>query len=252
MSKKMLCLMMAVLMLGSCSKEEPIEKPVEVTPPPVVREEQTQTKEQNVEIKEETTSSNWPYSPVDMSKPMSDDPNVIKYLDYFFGPAQHVVFLEMDGEQISDKSVAVYSFLEAWMSDPTSELSDGFPQEQLNELSMKYFGRVPDTYESSMLTVNPDTGNVQSTGWGGSAYYHVLREREELPDGKLRLVFDLIEPYSSSYDLPISYEEFKHAVYSGQLDCVWPSFQKKELILSEHTDENGQFYVQYHSVSVVE
>ena len=201
---------------------------------------------------EETTNSNWLYPPVDMSKPLIDDPEVIKYLDYFIGPAQHVVFLEMDGEQISDKSMAVYSFLEAWMADPTSDHSDGYPKEKLDELSMKYFGEVPKTYESSMLTVNSQTGNVQSTGWGGGAYYHVLKDREELGDGKIRFVFDLIEPYSASYDLPITYEEFKHAVYSGQLDCVWPASTQKEYILSEHTDENGEFYVQYHSVSVVE
>jgi hypothetical protein len=187
-----------------------------------------------------------------MSKPLTDDSEVIKYLDYFIGPAQHVVFLEMDGEQISDKSMAVYSFLEAWMADPTSDHSDGFQKEKLDELSMKYFGEVPKTYESSMLMVNQQTGNVQSTGWSGWSYYHVLKEREELGDGKIRLVFDLIEPYMSEYEVPISFEEYKHALYSGQLECWYPSSLQKEYVLSEHTDENGEFYVQYHSASVVE
>ncbi len=251
MSKKMLCVLLAMLMMSACAKEE-IQEPAQEASQAVITEVQPKIEEPKVEIKAETTNSNWPYPPVDMSKPLVDDPEVIKYLDYFIGPAQHVVFLEMDGEQISDKSMAVYSFLEAWMADPTSDHSDGFSKEKLDELSMKYFGEVPKTYESSMLTVNPQTGNVQSTGWGGGAYYHVLKDREELGNGKIRFVFNLIEPYSASYDLPITYEEFKHAVYSGLLDCVWPSSTQKEYILSEHTDENGEFYVQYHSVSVVE
>ena len=71
-------------------------------------------------------------------------------------------------------------------------------------------------------------------------------------DGKIRLVFDLIEPYMSEYEVPISFEEYKHALYSGQLECWYPSSLQKEYILSEHTDENGEFYVQYHSASVVE
>lgn len=250
MSKKLLCLLLALLVLSGCAKEGLME-PAEVAQP-IVEEEQVKTEEPKVEIEEETTNSNWPYPAVDMSKPISDDPNMIRYLDYFMGPAQHVVFLEMDGEAISDRSMAVYSFLEAWRTDSMSDHSDGFPKEQLDELCMKYFGRVPKSYESSMLTVDAATGNVQSTGWGGSAFYHILKEREELSDGTVRLVFDLLEPYSSSYELPISYEEFKHAVYSGQLDCVWSASMQMEYVLSEHTDENGEFYVQYHSVSVVE
>ena len=251
MSKKMLCVLLAMLMMSACAKEE-IQEPAQEASQAVITEEQPKIEEPKVEIKEETTNSNWPYPPVDMSKPLIDDPEVIKYLDYFIGPAQHVVFLEMDGEQISDKSMAVYSFLEAWMTDSDSDHSDGFQKEQLDDLSIKYFGKTPKTYESSMLTVNPQTGNVQSTGWSGWSYYHVLKEREELCDGKIRLVFDLIEPYMSEYEVPISFEEYKHAIYSGQLECWYPSSLQKEYVLSEHTDENGEFYVQYHSVSVVE
>lgn len=254
MSKKMWTILLAVLLLlSACAHEEKKETISEnQSVETIVNEKEVKAEEQKVETKTETTNSSWNYPAVDMNKAVSDDPDVIKYLDYFMGPAQHVVFLEMDGEKISDKSMAVYSFLQAYQDKPLEDYSRGVPKEQLDESCMKYFGRVPETYESSMLTVDKENGKVQAAGWDGWSFYHVLREKEELADGTVRLLFDLVDPYMSEYESPITYEEYKHAVYSGQLECVPSTGLQKEMILTEHTDENGEFYVQYHSIRVVE
>ena len=249
--KNLFLLLVLCLLLCSCQNEademvstpaeEPqkVEEPAEESPKEVIEEPP---------VVQEEISQDWPYPAVDMSKPITADAEVLKYFEYFNDAAAQVVFLEEENGQLTDKSISVYSYLELCrnMGEWTIPLAD------MDETCMKFFGRIPSTYNSSMLEVDTTENTVSSTGWGGWSLYYMLKEKEELPSGQVRLLFETIDTYDSSYEWPITWEEYRHAVLSRQWECLPAEKTLTEMILTEKTDEDGAFYVQYHSVHSVE
>lgn len=257
--KKLFLVFALCLILCSCQKEveevvsipaeEPqkVEEPAEESPKEVIEEPS---------VIQEEVSQEWPYPAIDMNMPVSDDEDVLKYFEYFNGPAQQVIFLESDENgNLTDKSIAVYSYLDVVYRSMNVDGGEGqwtVPIVDMNETCMKFFGRVPATYSSSMLEVNLSDNTVSSTGWGGWSLYYMLKEKEELQNGQIKLLFETIDTYNSSYEIPITWEEYRHAVLSRQWECLPAEKMLTEMILTEKTDEDGEFYVQYHSVHRVE
>ncbi len=193
--------------------------------------------------------STWPYDPIDKTKPIAYSEDVLRYWDYFSHDGQFVTALNADGDTLTDQSIAVYSYLSAFYHTEGADHAQGLPVEQLKKESLKYFGKVPASYENSMLEKNPSSGNILPTGWDLSSNLYLLKEKETLPDGNVRAVFSVYFAYDGSSEWPISAQEYEYALLSNQLNCLPPLEPlTAEMILTEKTDENGTFYVQYHSI----
>ncbi len=255
-----LCLLLALcLLFCGCQKELIEETP---TPPEVkhTEEEVEQPKEETpvvpTETVEEQPTIDWPYPAIDMNKPVSDDEDVLKYFDYFNGPAQHVIFLENEENgDLTDKSIAVYSYLDVVHRSMSVDGGEGqwtVPIADMDDTCMKFFGKIPTTYKSSMLDVDPVSNTVTATGWGGWSNYYLLNQKEELPEGKLRLVFEVYGGDYISDEMPMTWEEYRYAILTCQWDCLPGKPFLKEFVVTEKIDENGEFYVQYHSIQTLD
>lgn len=193
MSKKMLSILLAIVLLSGCASEE------------VSKEE------------------------------------VQKYLEYL--DASNVGVLQMDGDRFTDESMLQYAFLTlAQEEDYIPE--EGLSKEELSAFCEQYFGIAPAFKESYLFQI--DDEQIISNGWDYvSDSYYILTEKEEKKDGTICAEFDLYNRFTEQSD-----EEYRKQLINGETKTE--KIDSIEMLLSEHTDENGEFYVQYHSVRVVE
>lgn len=257
--KKLCFLLVFCLLFCACQKqsEEPVTAPVE---PPTTEETMEKQKEEPptvpAEPAQEQPALDWPYPAIDMNKPVSTEEDVLKYFDYFNGPAQQITFLESDENgNLTDKSMAVYSYLDVVyrsMSADGGERQWTVSIADMDETCMKFFGKIPATYKSSMLDVDPANNTVTATGWSGWGCYYMLKSKEVLPDEKCCLVFEVYGDNYISDEMPMTWEEYRHAILSRQWECLPGEPFLMELVVTEKTDENGEFYVQYHSMRDLE
>jgi hypothetical protein len=169
-----------------------------------------------------------------------------KYYDYFRENNYVSMLLNnsSSGEGFSDKDMVVYALCELIkLSDFGYDQAVGFPKEEIDGVIQKYFGTVVSQYESSMTTVIPETGNITSTGWGGTSMAFVLKELTTEPDGILTGIFyefnfgmDGYQPTTKEDLLRYQFEEY------GQPFLI-------KIVFEEKTDENGKMYLRYHEIT---
>ncbi len=110
-----------------------------------------------------------------------------KYYDYF-EENNHVSVLlgnETGGEGFSDEEMAAYAIIEIMKLDGyVKEYPDGFSKEDIDAITMKYFGTTIKNYNNRITSVDTETGNITSIGWSGTTMAFVLKELTAQPDGK--------------------------------------------------------------------
>jgi hypothetical protein len=178
--------------------------------------------------------------------PIPYNAEVEKYYDYF-RENNYVGWLLGDtssGEGFSDANMVVYALCELiLLSDGSYEQEIGFPKEEIDAVIQKYFGTTVRGYESKMIAVIPETGNITSTGWGGSSLAFVLKELETEPDGISTGIF-----YLFSFDMDGYQPTTKEDLLCYQFeDYGQPSLVK--IVFEEKADENGKLYLRYHEIT---
>ena len=116
----------------------------------------------------------------------------------------------------------------------------GFPKEDIDAVTEKYFGATIKNYENKMSTVISETGNIASTGWGGTSLALVLKELKTESDGIYTGVF---------YQFGFSMDEYQSSTKDDLLRGQFDSYRQPSLItivFEEKTDDNGDMYLRYY------
>lgn len=177
-------------------------------------------------------------------------PEVERYLDYFLAHS-YVSFLISDAEQagFSDEQMAAFALsrLIAKSDEPGAAEYDhtvGFPKADMDAVTMKYFGILPQNYENRLTTVLPD-GNITGTGWGGSAALYLLHDIAQAGDGRIRGQF-----YCVSFGMDENIMEAKEYLLQGDFS-EYPDVSLVTLTFTEERDEEGDF-LRFYSASAQE
>ena len=177
--------------------------------------------------------------------PSGFDETAEKYYDYMDRNNYISMILsdEKGSEGFTDAQMAAYAISELIiLSDGAYDHAVGFPKEEIDAITKKYFGTTIRNYENRMSTVIPSTGNITATGWGGNPIALVLKELEIDSDGVCTGVF---------YQLRFSLDEIKPSMKSDLLQGSFDGYGQPFLItivFEEKTDENGEMYLRYHDV----
>ena len=209
------------------------------------------------EIKESSNQELPPSSVSEESQPPEEtsntpNPNEIplayhadteKYYDYFRENNYVGMLLrnETGGKGFSDAEMASYALCELIkLSDGIYDSAIGFPKEDIDAVTEKYFGAMIKNYENRMTTVISETGNITSTGWGGTSLALVLKELKTESDGIYTAVF---------YQFGFSMDEYQSSTKDDLLREQFDSYRQPSLItivFEEKTDENGEMYLRYY------
>jgi hypothetical protein len=144
---------------------------------------------------------------------------------------------EIEGEGFSDMSMTVYALVELWSLHIGA---DGFPKEDIDAITEKYFGTTVQNFESQMTTVIPETGEVTATGWGGSSARYVLKDLQTDTDGIRTGEF-----YLFSFGMGEIPATTKEDLLQGHFD-EYPQPSLATIVFEEKTDENGEMYLRYY------
>jgi len=168
-----------------------------------------------------------------------------KFYDYFRENSHIYALLsnESGGESFSDAEMAEYAICELIIKNGGSyEQEIGFPKDDVDAVTMKFFGTTIKDYENKKSTVITETGNITSTGWGGSSVALVLKESDTDANGICSAVF---------YVFSFGMGEFHESTKSDLLNERFENYSKPNLVkivFEEKTDENGKMYLLYHMV----
>lgn len=188
-------------------------------------------------------SSTEPPSQGEEVKPVN--PDVKKYFDYFMKNDYVSMLLgdETGGKGFSDAQMAAYALCELIkQSAGDYEQEIGFPKEDFDHMTLKYFGTTVQKHENRMATVIPETGNITSTGWDGASLCFILKELTAESDGMSSGVF---------YVLSFNMGEYQSSMESDLLQGLFDDNRRPFLItivFEEKIDENGEMYLRYDDI----
>ena len=223
----LLCTCLAVSVAACANKNERKESPTPELPPASVSEDGS-----SMPDSEET--------------PIAYNEALEKYYDYFSNNSHTGMLLgnETKGEGFSDAEMAAYALCELILqSDGTYEQAVGFPKEDIDAVTEKYFGANIKKYENRISTVIPGTGYITSTGWGGSSAVLVLKELRTDLDGISTGVF---------YQFNFGMDGFRPTTKDDLLQGKFENYEQlllTTIIFEEKTDENGEMYLRYYKIS---
>jgi hypothetical protein len=184
--------------------------------------------------------------------PLAYNEDVEKYFDYFavHGHVSLIIGDENNGEGFSDAEMAGYALSELILeSNGTYEQSVGFPKEDFEAVTEKYFGAIIQNYNNRISFVIPETGNITPTGWSGASFDFVLKELQTDASGIHTGVF---------YEFAFGWEgpppdktELRRKFRDDLLRGFFDDYAQPSLItivFEEKVDENGEMYLLYHDI----
>ena len=184
-------------------------------------------------------------APAEVQPPVS--PEVERYLDYFLAHG-YVNFLVDDIERagFADEQMAAFalSHLIAESHRPGATEYDpavGFPKADMDAAAIKYFGAAPKNYENRKTTLLP-SGNVGSTGWGGSASLYLLHGLETTEDGRTRGRF-----YRVGFSMDEDRVAARERLLKGDFSA-YPEVDLVTMVFTEEQDDEGPFLRFYSAV----
>ena len=168
-----------------------------------------------------------------------------KYYDYF--EKNNHIYLLLDNETgkegFSDAEMAGFALCELILkSDMSYEQETGFPKEDIDAVVEKCFGTAVQNYENKKTTIVPKTGNITSTGWGGSAVRFVLKELETDQNGINTAVF-----YQFNFGMDGISPTAREDLLQGKFDSYGEPFLVT-VTFEEKLDENNDMYLRYYEV----
>lgn len=165
-----------------------------------------------------------------------------KYYDYFMANV-HVSMLLGDKQEntgFSDSEMAAYVLCQLIVENAGNYEQDvGFPKEEFDAVTRKYFGTTVQKYENQKSTVIPGTGNITATGWGGSLVALVLKELEIGSDGTRTGIF-----YQFSFSMDGLPPSAKADLLQGFFEDYGQPYLV-QIVFTEQTDSNGELYLRY-------
>ena len=168
-----------------------------------------------------------------------------KYYDYFSANNYVSMLLsnETKGEGFSDAEMAAYALSELILqNNDTYEQAVGFPKEDIDAVTEKYFGAVIQTYKNKTSTVIPGTGNITATGWGGSSVVFILKELATNSDGISTGVF-----YQFNFGMEGLRPTTKDDLLQGKFEDYGQPFLVT-IVFEEKADESGELYLRYYKL----
>lgn len=174
------------------------------------------------------------------------DPVAEAYYDYLSAHDNFAMLLsgEKDGG-FSDAEMAAFTIGELILLG-AYDMENGNPKEAYDAITEKYFGTTIKDFNTSKSTVIPETGNITSTGWGGSIIFMVLRDIAEQADGTVVAHFYRLSRGMSD-ELPAP-EIVKRDLLTGQFEAYGPVWLD-EMHFEEKRDESGELYLKYISIT---
>jgi hypothetical protein len=177
--------------------------------------------------------------------PAAFHPDTKKYYDYF-EENNHVSMIldnETGGKGFSDAEMAGYALSECGkLRGGVYDPSVGFPKEEIDAVTMKYFGATIQDYNNRISTAVPETGNVAPTGWSPTMLAFMLKELSLTPDGTKTAVF-----YYLAFGMDEDPQSAKSDLLQGKLeDYGQPHLTR--ITFEEKTDENGEMYLLFHEI----
>jgi hypothetical protein len=176
-------------------------------------------------------------------------PTAEKYYDYFMAN-NHVSFLladELAEPGFSDAELSYYALSELIRGNPDYEQLAGFPVEDFNAVTLRYFGRTVENHENRAATIL-DNGNITPTGWGGNSVALVLKELEPAADGRISAVFYQFS-FGIGEDLPAP-EVLKERLLAGKSEEFGPCWLVR-MEFTEQAGEDGAFRLLFHDVEAL-
>ncbi len=131
--------------------------------------------------------------------------------------------------------------------NPDYDPDTGLALKDMNDFCIKYFGREPEKKERRMFRLDDETGRLISSAWGYEPDQRfVLVKKEQRSEEKLLLTFACHSAYSD-----LSPKVYREAL----LSCHTEEIERcgtMEMLVTDKTDENGEFYIQYHAIRQVD
>ncbi len=164
-----------------------------------------------------------------------------KYYDYALANPQLSVLMNrsVEEKEITDEDMTCFVLI---LTKDINGVSGGTIDE-FNEITDKYFNKRIEDFNNTYAYLDPATGLVNSTGWGYSTAYLVLKDLTTNADGIKTAEFYLLIRQPGDEWPGENEAKVKEDLLAGNFDGYGPVYPAHMEFIEKY-DENGDMYFQ--------